>query len=503
MKGQSSVLKRIIWALCTVVLCTFLAFFMSMFLGSAFPNLNVIYKAGIPALIFVLLGVASLGIKNFLIPFLEDLSVPQVIKNILPLLLIGLGVLFGQFSFDQYSDTALKTEVFQKFILTGKIYETVELSFQSVYQSGLNVVSILLGRTVFAVSFYNRCLLVIIAILLYFTLKNICQQKSFAANLFLILFFCSKQTMELAVRPEAALIYGVLVSAFLFSASLVYRVRTTETNPVRQVISVFVMGCLFAILLLAETNSVIFAFPSVLVSFSGKYVQDKRWYYILAVEGMILILITCTVIFAMKPELLLNLSFELPAINVIDLKITTLLVLNVLGILGVFGMCNQKIYYIIPAVMGIYFMFANADFVSGINSEIPMFMCFALYAALGVGLLDNSELIIEKIKEIKKITEQEENVKSVETQVESPVLEITAEKSVSMSESEAKTEEQKEIDKIKELNIKLNTIEKGFVPKTFKQPKTREKKTFEYAYEPTTEEMKYDLEVSDDDDFDI
>ena len=43
MKGQSSVSNRIIWAFFMVVLCTFLTFFMSIFLGSAFPEMNFIY----------------------------------------------------------------------------------------------------------------------------------------------------------------------------------------------------------------------------------------------------------------------------------------------------------------------------------------------------------------------------------------------------------------------------------------------------------------------------
>lgn len=72
MKGQSSVGKRIIWAISMIVLCTFLTFFMSMFLGSAFPKLNVIYKAAIPVLIFVALGVVFTfytNIVNFLTRF--------------------------------------------------------------------------------------------------------------------------------------------------------------------------------------------------------------------------------------------------------------------------------------------------------------------------------------------------------------------------------------------------------------------------------------------------
>lgn len=513
MKGQSSVGKRIIWALFMVVLCTFLTFFMSMFLGSAFPELNVIYKAGIPVLVFVVLGVASLGLQSFLIPFVNSFSVPKGVKIALPIVLIGLGMLLGQFSYDEYADAALGTDVFQKFILDGSIYEAGEFSYQGIYQSGLDVVSILLGRTVFAVSFYNRIYLVLIALLGYFALKNICGKKTLASNLFLVFFFCAKQTMELSVMPEASLVYVLLVALFLFSVSLVYYYRTKTTKLMAQVISVFIMGCLFAALFISETNSLIFAIPAILVSFSGKHIQDKRWYYILAVEGMLLILITCMVVFALKPEIVLDFGFELPAINAVDLKVTALLILNVLGFLGVYGMWNQKLYYIIPALMSIYYMFVKTEFVSGVNGELCGFLCFVLYAALGIGLLDNFELVEEE-------EEEEEEDELEEDEPIAPIAPMTPmapsvpiAPSVPMAQESALTAkaepvrtddtEQKEIDSIKAMNEKLNQVEAGFVPLTFKKPKRQEKKTYDYAYEPTVEEMKYDIEVSDDDDFDI
>ncbi len=483
MKGQSSVGKRIIWALSMVVLCTFLTFFMSMFLGSAFPQLNVIYKAGIPVLIFVALGVASFGLQSFFIPFLNDLSVPSGIKKVLPVLFIGLGILMGQLSYDEYATAALETDVFQNFIYSGKIYESGSPFFQGIYQSGLDFVSILFGNTVFAVSFYNRVYLVLTAIFMYFALKNICGKKTLAANIFLVLFFGAKQTMELAVTPDATLVYVLCTAVFLFSVSLVYYFRTRTQNLIAQVISVFVMGCLFAVLFISEANSLIFALPAILVSFSGKSVQDKRWYYILAVEGMLLVLITCAVVLVSQPEFILDFAFELTAINAVDLKVTTLLVLNVLGFLSVYGMWNQKLYYTIPALMGIYYMFAKPEFASGVNGQLCVFLSFVLYAALGVGLLDNEEI--------------EEKVKKVKVTEESETEEEFAEEKV------ADSKEQEEIATIKAMNEKLNQVDANFVPLTLKQPKAREKKTVEYAYEPTIDEMKYDIEVSDDDDFDI
>ena len=56
---------------------------------------------------------------------------------------------------------------------------------------------------------------------------------------------------------------------------------------------------------------------------------------------------------------------------------------------------------------------------------------------------------------------------------------------------------------IKEMNKKLNQVEAGFVPLSFKQPKRQEKKVVDFAFEPTLAQMKYDIIVDDDDDFDI
>lgn len=495
MESQNSVGKRIIWAVSMVVLCTFLTFFMSLFLGSAFPELNIIYKAGIPVLVLVVLGVIGFGIQSFLMPFLNDLNVPAGLIKLLPVLLIGLGILMGQFSFDEFSHEALKNEVFNGFMTDGIVYDTTEPGFAGIYQKGLDFVTVLLGNTVFAVSVYNRLILVISAILIYFALKNICDGKTFAANLFLVLFLVTKQTTELSVTPDCTLIYLVMVAVFMFSVSVVYYFRNRTTNLIVQVISVFVMGCLFAFLFICEANSLIFALPAIAVSFSGKNKQDKRWYYILAVEGVLLILITSALVFVLRPEFLLNFSFELPAINAIDLKTATILILNILGFLSIFGMWKQKLHYVIPAFMGIYFMFTKEDFVSGISGEFICFLCFALYGALGVGLLDNSEIPEkeEKADETEFLEDEKPDItEKVEDSIQEKVPLVVAD-----------TKEQDEIATIKAMNEKLNRVEAGFVPLEFKKPKEREKKAVGYAYEPTLEEMKYDIEVSDDDDFDI
>ena len=490
MKGQSSVGNRIIWAVFMVILCTFLTFFMSVFLGSAFPLMNVIYKAGIPVLIFVVLGVASFGLKNFLIPYIGDIYISDGIKKAIPVMLILLGIILGQFSYDEFAINAQKTEIFQNFMLDGKIYETNIFGIESIYQGGLDIIRILLGNTVFAVSIYNRIYLVLAAIFVYFAIKNICNQKTFAANLFLVFFFCAKHTMELAVKPEATLVYILLVAVFLLCVSLVYYYRAKTQNLIAQVITVFIMDSLFAVLFIIEANSLILALPAILVSFSGKNKQDNRWYYILAVEGVMLILITCVAVLISNPGILLNFSFDFPAIDAVDMKSTTLLVLNVVGFLGVYGMWNQKLYYIIPAIMGIYFMFAKSEFVSGVQGEYFEFLCFALFAALGVGLLDNSE--------DEELSEDETDYLDDDLEDES-VLKVNEVPVATI----VNKEEQDEIANIKALNEKLNKVDTGFVPLTFKGPKAREKKTFDYDYEPTIEQMKYDVDVSDDDDFDV
>ena len=342
MESQNSVGKRIIWAVSMVVLCTFLTFFLSMFLESAFPDMLMAYRVGIPVLIFVALGVVSFGIQSFFIPYLKRLTIPDGLMKALPILLIGLGLVVQQMYFDEHSGSAFLTDIYQNFAGSGIIYDAAGFNFQGMYQSGLNLFCPLFGYTVFAVSFYNRILIILSAILLYFGIKNMAG-TTFPANVFLILFLFSKQTLELIVTPDASAIYLLMVAIFLFSVSLVYYYRTRTTNFIVQIIAVFAMGCLFAVLYICESNSIIFALPAILVSFSGHKVQDRRWYYILAVEGMILILITCAVVFILRPEMAMNYAFEWPAINAATTKTAILLALNLIGFLGIYGMWSQKI----------------------------------------------------------------------------------------------------------------------------------------------------------------
>lgn len=491
MESQNSVVKRIIWAVSMVVLCTFLTFLLSMFIGSAFPEMNIIYKGTIPALVFVVLGVAGYGIENFLAPFVSGVSVPKGLKNALTIMIFVGGILLQQMYYDQYAVSVARTELFQNFIVDGKIFDVVDLSFQGIYQSGLNVFSLLFGYTVFAVSIYNRLYVLLSAVLLFFAVKNVVGNR-WAANLFLVLFFIAKQTLDLMIKPEAGVVYLLLVSVFLFSASCVYYFRIKTQNFVVQIVAIFIMGCIFAVMFACETNSIIFALPAIAASFSGHDKQEKMWYYILAVEGMVLILITCGVIFILKPEIVINLAFEWPSIHAVDFKTTMVLILNMLGFIGVYGMWKHKIYYVIPAFMSIYFVFVKADFASGINGEVIGFVCVALYAVLGIGMFeDNNEIEDEETEEETLEIATVTPVAPAASSVKTPVMQQPA------------PEVQEEIQSIRELNEKLNQKQPEFVPLTFKKPKQKEKKTVDYAFEPTVEQMKYDIEVADNDDFDI
>lgn len=502
MESQNSVGKRIIWAVSMVVLCTFLTFLLSMFISSAFPEMNVIYKGGIPALVFVVLGLVSCGIENFIIPFVNDVSIPKGLKNIITIIIFVAGILLQQMYFDQYSQSVAMSELFLDFVTDGRIFENNDLSFQGIYQSGLNVFSILFGYTVFAVSIYNRAYILLSAVLLFWAVKNVVG-KRWVANLFLVLFFISKQTLDMMIKPEVGVVYLLMVSVFLLSVSLVYYYRTKTQNFIVQIISIFIMGCLFATLFACETNSIIFAVPAIAVSFSGQNKQEKMWYYILAVEGMLLILITCGLVFILKPEIVMNLAFEWPTIHAVDFETTMILLLNMLGFIGVYGMWKRKMHYVIPAFMSIYFIFVKPDFSSGINGEIVGFVCAALYAVLGIGMYDDGdETKDERDDIVEEIPKAEPTPSTPPTPVSSPTL-IVSQTPVIQQQTVEEKQEQEEIQSIRELNAKLNQKQPDFVPLSFKKPKEREKKVADYAFEPTYEQMKYDIEVADNDDFDI
>ena len=154
--------------------------------------------------------------------------------------------------------------------------------------------------------------------------------------------------------------------------------------------------------------------------------------------------------------------------------------------MGVYAMWKRRIHYIVPAFACVYFMFAEQDFMSGITSDLSLFLSFALFAALGMEALNTvweDEDDEEEIPKEKAVAVEEEIPAEVPPVNETPVND--------------------EINAIKAMNEKLNQVDAGFVPMTFKKPKRQEKKSIDYAYEPTPAEMKYDIEVAENDDFDI
>ncbi len=487
MESQNSVAKKIIWVVSMIVLCTFLAFFMSMFLGSAFPDMNIIYKGMIPVLVFVALGLASYGIKNYLMPYLDDLDFPKVLKKVMPFLFLFLGLFVGQMYYDEHSKTEIVKAFYQSFVSDGKFYQISGLNLESIYQGGLDFVCILLGNTIFAVGFYNKIYLAVIALFLFFALKNVTGQR-LEGNLFILAFLLGQQVLSRSVYPDASLVYVLMVSLYVFILSCLYKYRVSGEKKYLQVFLIVLSVLMLCLLLFIETNSIVWVIPMLAVSFSGMGTQEKKWCLLSGIVTALAVIVVCGAMFVLKPMLLLDFGFEIPTIGHIGFDVTALLVLNLLGFMGIFGMWKAKLSYIIPAFMGIYFVFCKEPFASGISGDVCTLLCFALFAALGVGVLmqfsrEEEEICLENGEETKKEDKVEDG--------------STPETTVSDMAN------QEEIQNIQALNAKLNEVQAGFVPKTFAKPKRVEKKAPEYAYEPTPAEMKFDIEISDNDDFDI
>lgn len=470
MESQNSTGKRIIWTVSMIVLCIFLTFYVSMYLECAFPNLNFIYRGMIPALLLVFVGVLGRGIEKYGIPFFYGDKIGEGLKKAFPVLIFLVGLLIWQLYYDGQAKSIAVSDVYRNFALSGNLSFENGSAFSGIYEKGLHFFVLLFGSTVFAVSIYQRVFLMLSALLLYFAVKKIAESRGIA-NLFLVFFFLSGQVLEMMVKPATAVVYLLLVSVFLFSISMVYYFRTKTDNFVVQILAVFVMGCLFALLFAFETNSIIFALPAIAVSFSGYTKQEKSWFYILAVEGTVLILISCSVIFILKPEIVMNFSFALPSLEKADYASGFLVIMNLLGFMGIFGMWKKKMFYIFPALMGIYFLFCEKYFASGIDGSLCSMLCAVLFGAFGIGAFDDT------FEEVTESYEEELNI---------PVEEVSA-----------------EILSVREMNAKLNQKQENFVPLSFKKPKQKEKKIADYAFEPLPSQMHYDFIVSDNDDFDI
>lgn len=515
MKSQSSVGKTIIWAVSMVVLCTFLTFFMSMFIGSAFPNMNIIYKGGIPVIVFVVLGIISFGIQEYLLPFIDDFTVPDWVKNALPIVLIGAGVLLMQFNYDENSGSAAVAEIYQNFAVNGQFYEASGLGIKSIYQYGLDISCVLFGYTVFAVSLYNRIYVVLSAVFIYLALKKF-TRSTFSSVLFFVFFLFGPQILQLGVMPDASVVYLLLCSFFVYILSLVFYYRTRKKNVAAIIITQILAVACFAFLLVCEPNSIILVLPLIAVFFSGYSKQETRVYFLSSIVSTLLVIIGLVAAVVTNPMLLLQYSFDLPAYQTFSYDVTLLLILALIGFMGVYGMWKRRIHYILPAFACIYFMFAERDFMSGITSDLSLFLSFAVFAALGMEALntvwededDEEEIPKEKAVaeetpvEVPPVNQAPVNKTPVNT---TPVNTNSVNKTVptQVAPVEIKKEEMEEINAIKAMNEKLNQVDAGFVPMTFKKPKRQEKKSIDYAYEPTPAEMKYDIEVAENDDFDI
>ena len=158
-------------------------------------------------------------------PFIDDFTVPDWVKNALPIVLIGAGVLLMQFNYDENSGSAAVAEIYQNFAVNGQFYEATGLGLESIYQYGLDISCVLFGYTVFAVSLYNRIYVVLSAVFIYLALKKF-TRNSFSSVLFLGFFLFGPQILRLGVMPDAAVVYLLLCSFFVYILSLVFYYRT-------------------------------------------------------------------------------------------------------------------------------------------------------------------------------------------------------------------------------------------------------------------------------------
>lgn len=491
MMSQKCVWEKIIWAVAMVVLCTFLTFFVSNFMEKSFPNIEVAHRVVLPVLLFLLLGIVSFCLQGFFVPLVKNVTVPKAVKIIIPCLILVAGIVIHQFYYlGNFYDLAVGSEAYEHLAYAGGVYEEYGFSLKGIYENGLSMIRILLGDIAFSISVYQRIFLVLSAILLYFTVKNFTGREA-AANLFLVLFLFGKPVLDFILVPDATVVYMVLVSLFLFALSFVFAWKQKEDSLVMQIVSMVGVVGTFALLILLEQNSVILLLPAVLVFFSGYDLPNKKQYFLYAGVGTGCLLLTVLLGIFLDKIVLSQYVMGFYKLESVDAFGTTILILNIIGFLGVYGIWHQKLYYVIPFVMGIFYLFFGTNYTSGVDNHFMLFFAFVFYAIFGVSML--TELPFEEVIEEEWADEmQEENIVTDKMQKEEKTEKTQEEK-----------ENQEEIQAIREMNEKLNDVDLEFIPMTFKKPKKKEKKAIDYAYEPTEEEMKYDVEVSEDDDFDV
>lgn len=492
MMSQKCVGKRIIWAFFMVVLCTFLTFFLSNFMERSFENIEVLHRVALPVLLFLLLGIVSFCLQNFFVPLVKNITVSLPVKIILPCIIVVAGVVVHHIYYlGNVSALVTGTEAYEHFAFFGTIYEESGFSIKGIYEVGLSLLSALLGKIAFAISIYQRLCVVISAVLLYFTVKNF-TKRDLAANLFLVLFLFGKPILDFTIIPDATVVYMVLVSLFLLALSVAFIYKKDEKKCIHQIVSFVVAIGLFALLVYLEQNSVILGLFIIAVLFSGYNANEKKTYWIFAATGVVFVLAILGAYVLLGEVVLTQFVFAPYFIDSITTSGTTLLVLNILGFIGIYGIWHQKLYYIFPFVGAMYYLNFGTNNISGISNEVNLFICFVFYAVLGLGMLE--AMPMEEVEETDEIEEIEE-IGEIEEIEERPEETVLVEEDLSDTLEEIKV--------IKEMNEKLNEADLEFIPMTFKKPKRTEKKAPDYAYEPTEEEMKFDIEVSENDDFDV
>ncbi len=473
MMSQKCVIKKVIWAFFVLAMCTFLTFFMSSFLENAFCDLGVLAKILIPVVLFIILGIVSFCLQSFGVPLIKDLKVHKAIYVIVPCIIFMAALGVSQYYFEIKAGIYESCPALDTFFNTGRAFNVYDFGIVGLYDGGLNFFGKLLGRTIFTISIYNRVILFLSAGLLYLSVRNFIK-NNIASNMFAVLFLFGEPVLKRCLYIDITALYVFFCSIFLFALSVAFDYRRKNENMIKQCISLVFVILLLALLIFFEQSSIIFLVPALGVFFSGYPQESKKMYWIVSSVATVLTLAVVFVFILINVIQPLEFIFEIYDLLSMSTYATTVLVLSILGFIGAYGLWHQKLYYVFPLVLVAFYMFFGTYSENNLDNYFNLFVCFCFYAALGVSTLP----------QFPHIDMEEETEASLEMSVED-------------------VKEEEEIQSIKEINEKLNQVDLEFVPLTFKQPKKKEKKTQGYAYEPSEDEMKYDIEVSEDDDFDI
>lgn len=469
MENQNSRGKKIIWIIGMCMICIVFTFFLSDFIGKNIPNVSMFCRLLIPVVIYVILGAFSMYFREYILVYVERFLSFRVAKVAVPLGIIVISLVIQESYFHTHTFLLDKQNLLETYLQTGCLFEGDVFFLGKVYQSGLNVLCTLLGFTTFSISVYNRIILILSAVFFYMAVQMFTDRK-LPAPLFMLFFLWGRYTLEFTTKIDVTVWYFVFVSLFFLALGYVYQVKKKESSIIEKVISGIVLAFLFFLLLWIEPKSMIFILPAFFVFFSC-YTREKKkcyWIYSGILAGSFLFLILMQIL--LEWLTLDAFSLSVYGIETVGKNAVVILVLNLIGFLGIYGLWNQKMYYMIPYVTALYFLCFGMRYDSGIDSSVLVFTSFVFYAAFGIGMLNVKKMDNELCKENKDELEEKTTM---------------------------------EIDAIRQINEKLNQKDENFVPLTFKQPKRQEKKEIGYLYEPAADKMKYDVEVAEDDDYDV